>query len=172
MTAKNVQTIDASTFSIADRQRIAAVADRFGQDEQLPEEVVAFFAGLLGRLADGRQIATIEKDELLTSNQAADLIGLSRPLLNRLLDEGRLPFHNTDGGHRRVRDTVLEHPQHGADDAAYRPQRLGRAALEGRRRREEVPEQLVRPVDQMDAHDSALTDGRNECFGPADGIRA
>lgn len=103
MTAKNVQTLDASTLSLDARQRIAAAAARFGHDEQLPEEVVAFFAGLLGRLADGRQIATIEKDELLTSNQAADLIGLSRPLLNRLLDEGRLPFHNTDGGHRRVR---------------------------------------------------------------------
>lgn len=103
MTAANaVQVINASSFSASDRERIAAAAARFSSDEGLPPEVVSFFAGLLGRLADGRQIAAVDKDELLTSNQAADLMGLSRPLLNQLLDEGRLVFHTTHGGHRRI----------------------------------------------------------------------
>jgi hypothetical protein len=49
------------------------------------------------------------------------------------------------GGHAQVRGAVLEHPQHGGDDAAHRAQFLGRAPVEGRRRREEVAEQLDLP---------------------------
>lgn len=139
MTAKTVHTIDASTFSVSDRQRIAAAAARFASDEELPAEVVSFFAGLLGRLADGREIATIEKDELLTSNEAADLIGLSRPLVNQLLDEGRLAFHTTQGGHRRIRAADVVDYIRQRDELAHR---LAEARARGRTPAQEVADEL------------------------------
>src|SRR2546428_8124355 len=58
-----------------------------------------------------------------------------------------------------MRGAAFEHPQNRPDDAAHRPQLLGSAPVEGRRRREEVAEQLERPVDQMDDHDSNDTAG-------------
>ena len=59
-----------------------------------------------------------------------------------------------------MRGAALEHAENGSDDAAHRPQLLGGAPVEGRRRREEVAEQLVRPVDQVDDHDQHDTPGR------------
>ena len=139
MTTKTTHKIDASSYSSTDRERIAAAAARFRSDEDLPAEVVSFFAGLLGRLADGRHITTVEKDELLTSNAAADLIGVSRPLLNQLLDEGRLPFHATQGGHRRIRASeVVEYIEQREELA----QRLAEARGRRRTPEEETADEL------------------------------
>lgn len=103
MATKTVRMLDPRDLTLSDREQVAAAADRLRSEGELPAEVRSFIAGLLGRLADGRSVAAVDRDELLTSNEAADLIGVSRPLLNQLLDEGRLPFHTTQGGHRRIR---------------------------------------------------------------------
>jgi len=54
-----------------------------------------------------------------------------------------------------MRGAAFEHSQNRSDDAAHRPQLLRRAPIEGRRRRQEVAEQLVGAVDQMDDQGTA-----------------
>ena len=64
------------------------------------------------------------------------------------------------GGHAQVRDAAFEHPENRRGDAAHRSQLLRSAPVKGRGRREEVAEQLERPVDEMDDHDRNDTAGR------------
>lgn len=67
----------------------------------------AALAGLLGQVAagvaEGRPLAVVALDQQLTTQEAADLLGVSRPyLIRELLDTRQLPYRLV-GSHRRLR---------------------------------------------------------------------
>ena len=68
----------------------------------LPEVVRGVLQNVLGHFAAGRavQVAAVETD--LTTNEAARLLGVSRPYLIKLLDQKQIP-HFKVNRHRRVR---------------------------------------------------------------------
>lgn len=67
----------------------------------LPRPTVTLFAQILAQLAEGRGVSVIPSEAELTTQQAADLLGVSRPYMIRLLDEEQIP-HRKVGRHRRV----------------------------------------------------------------------
>ena len=71
--------------------------------EQLPagSPVRALLANLHGSLASGKSATLIEQDTELSPNQAADLIGVSRPFLLSFMKSGALSF-TTVGTHKRI----------------------------------------------------------------------
>lgn len=67
----------------------------------VPENAVEHLRAILARLAEGQRVRVVDDDPELTTQQAADLLNLSRPHFVRLLEAGKLSFHAV-GTHRRV----------------------------------------------------------------------
>jgi excisionase family DNA binding protein len=67
----------------------------------LPRAAVTLFAHVLGQLAEGRGVSVVPSQAELTTQQAADLINVSRPYLIGLLDDNKIPYRMV-GRHRRI----------------------------------------------------------------------
>lgn len=72
-------------------------------DEALvvPREAAVLLAQILGLLANGQGVQIIPDSAELTTQQAADMLNVSRPYLIKLLEAGEIP-HRMVGRHRRI----------------------------------------------------------------------
>ena len=60
-------------------------------------------------MAKGKSIALLLSDSEISTQQAADILNVSRPHLIKLLEEGRIPFKKV-GTHRRIKlNDLLEY---------------------------------------------------------------
>ncbi|MFP4599303.1 MAG: helix-turn-helix domain-containing protein [Persicimonas sp.] len=73
-----------------------------GQTVTLPESVFYLLERVVEVLARGDAITVVPVHKELTTQQAADILNISRQYLVRLLDDGKIPFTRT-GTHRRIR---------------------------------------------------------------------
>lgn len=72
-----------------------------GERLELPDAVYRLLKDIARNMQLGRAIVLIPENQQLTTQRAADLLGVSRPYLIQLLEAGKLPHHKV-GSHRRV----------------------------------------------------------------------
>lgn len=78
---------------------------------ELPEELFEVLRDVVKSLAEGLAITVAPTHTVLTTSEAADLLGVSRPTLVRLLEAGEIPYEQP-ARHRKVRlDDVLAYQQ-------------------------------------------------------------
>jgi excisionase family DNA binding protein len=106
-----------------------------GTQLELPGEVFEVLREVVAALAQGLAITVAPHQTVLSTSEAAQLLGISRPTLVRLLESGEIPF-DKPGRHRRVRL---------ADVLAYQQR--------SQRRRAALLDQMV-----ADAEDAGLYD--------------
>lgn len=83
---------------------VASLSVVAGDDEtalEVPVDVLWLLADILAETASGNAVAVSPVAAELTTQQAADLLNVSRPYLVKLLDERRIPFRRV-GNRRRI----------------------------------------------------------------------
>jgi excisionase family DNA binding protein len=78
---------------------------------EIPEAVLRVLLHAVHEQAAGHRIRVLspDSDDELTPNQAAAYLGISRPLLVKLLDDGTIPARTLPGSrHRRIAVADLE----------------------------------------------------------------
>lgn len=68
----------------------------------LPLPIVRLLVGALQEMAAGNAVTLLPVPTELTTQQAAEILRVSRPSLIKMLDEGKLPYRKV-GAHRRIR---------------------------------------------------------------------
>lgn len=72
-----------------------------GERIDVPESVYKILKDVVRDMQAGRAVALVPENQQLTTQRAADMLGVSRPHLIKLLDNGVLGFHMV-GAHRRI----------------------------------------------------------------------
>ena len=72
-----------------------------GESVDLPDEMVSVIGDVAREMSRGYEVAVLSRQRAVTTQEAADILGVSRPYVVKLLESGQMPFHHA-GTHRRV----------------------------------------------------------------------
>jgi excisionase family DNA binding protein len=82
-----------------------------GTEVALPEQMYAVLRDVAAAMAQGLAVSVAPLHAVVSTQQAAELLTISRPTLIKLLDEGEIPY-SQPGQHRRIRlADVLDYQQ-------------------------------------------------------------
>lgn len=87
----------------------STVMVRGGVRTELPHSVVEVLLRVADVLASGRGVSIVPVDHELTTREAADLLGLSRPTLIKLLDAGEIGYSRPNSSRRIPLEQVLQY---------------------------------------------------------------
>jgi excisionase family DNA binding protein len=71
-----------------------------------PQEVYRVLVEVVEAMREGKVITIVPRTQRLTTQKAADFLGISRPTLVKLLEDGKIPY-DQPGRHRRILFTDL-----------------------------------------------------------------
>lgn len=72
-----------------------------GEFITIPKKALSLLITILSNMSEGKSITIIPTDSELSTQQAADMLNVSRPHLVKLLENNTIPFKKV-GSHRRV----------------------------------------------------------------------
>ncbi|WP_007026917.1 helix-turn-helix domain-containing protein [Saccharomonospora iraqiensis] len=102
----------SASTSAQDSATSAKLVGPDGREVALPEQLYQLLTQVVDNLGKGLAVVIEPSNAVLTTQEAADLLHISRPTFVKLLERGAIPYHKT-GRHRRVYlADVLEYDEH------------------------------------------------------------
>ncbi|GAA4447338.1 hypothetical protein GCM10023189_03590 [Nibrella saemangeumensis] len=104
------ESLDSFTAAVEKRNsdRMTIQIQESGELITIPRKALRLLAHILSNMAAGNAISLIPSDSEVGTQQAADMLNVSRPHLVKLLEHGEIPFRKV-GSHRRIRLEDLLH---------------------------------------------------------------
>ena len=100
LTKRQLHELDRLNDAIRADERPALVG-REGVRLELPEPLFHLLVGAVRTMREGKAVVLLPETESLTTQAAANFLGVSRPFLVDLLERNAIPHHKV-GSHRRV----------------------------------------------------------------------
>ncbi len=100
------QIISSTDLKPADREGISRVLA--SAEVPLPAPARKLLEELLAAAEAGEHLIAVREGQLLTTTQAAKILGISRPRVSQLIEEGRLRSEKVGAHHRVALADVLE----------------------------------------------------------------
>lgn len=96
------QAADLSDLLERAEESHATMTGQAGDSIEIPLPIFELIKNVVGELRRGNGVVIMPVNKLLTTNQAAEVLNVSRPYLVRLLNEKKILFEYV-GAHRRIR---------------------------------------------------------------------
>jgi len=96
-----VQLRDFMAAKPAGERHHASLRSPDGHQLEIPNSIYRVLVAAVAAMAQGNAVSIVPVHHELTTQQAAELLGVSRPHLVKLVDAGEIPHHKT-GSHRRI----------------------------------------------------------------------
>lgn len=102
LASKSLNQLKDSLSKIkSNRRKIQLTIEESNEVIEIPIEAFTFLKEVLSIMAEGNDLMIIESNSEMSTQQAADILSISRPHLVKLLEAGQIPFKKV-GTHRRV----------------------------------------------------------------------
>ena len=104
-----------------------------GKEIPIPDAIYKVLEQVVPLLASDHAVSIVPVGHLLTTQEAAEILNVSRPHLIKLLDQGILPFERSEepGSHRRIRfEDLMEYKHKRAAERRQQLKKLTRLSQE------------------------------------------
>lgn len=100
LTNRQLRELDRLSEAVLADERPALVG-REGVRLELPEPIFNLLVRVVRTMREGKAVVLLPESESMTTQAAAEFLGVSRPFVVDLLEEDAMPHHKV-GTHRRV----------------------------------------------------------------------
>jgi excisionase family DNA binding protein len=129
--AELLEALDRRIEEIFRRRQQAKLVGPGGEEVAIPASAFHALKLAVDAMAAGLTITLVPHGKELTSQQAADLLQVSRPyLIEKLLDTGEIPHHRTGRDRRILLDDVLAYRERRAQERRAAARRLTQLSQE------------------------------------------
>jgi excisionase family DNA binding protein len=103
---KTVSLLDSEQRQVQAVERllhrgVPALINPSGERIELPKTVFEVLRTAVKFMSNGQAVTLVPENKVVTTQRAADILGMSRPFFIKLLDSGTMPHHRV-GNQRRV----------------------------------------------------------------------